>query len=146
MKSVIGYILCGVIGGVVSAICVTYFYKPQANDNVFEGSGSGVAFGKSFNRAKDSLNGIFSVGFSTAAERSLKPVVHIRSVIVYDGNGHEFLGDDFWTALAVVVSPLAGADRLGDFCGRIQRRAVEPRRRTQLDCRRRYHRRAPDGL
>jgi serine protease Do len=96
MRSLIGYILCGIFGGVIAAASVIYFYKPGSTENVFQGSGSGIAFGKSLNKAKDSLNGVFSVGFSNAADRSLKPVVHIRSVIVYDGNGNEFLGDGFW--------------------------------------------------
>jgi serine protease Do len=96
MRSIIGYIICGIIGGAIAALSVMYFYRPTLSDNVFQGSGSGVAFGKSLNKAKDSLNGVFNVGFSNAADRSLKPVVHIRSVIMYDKNGREFLGDGFW--------------------------------------------------
>src|SRR4051795_3485276 len=57
-----------------------------------------------------------------------------------------FLGDDLRPALAAVESAVAGADRLGDLRGRVQCRAVQPRRRPFVDLLRRRHRRAPDGI
>ena len=100
MKRVISHLFTGVVGGIIAFILVLYFYKPTQSDNVFDGGRTipGSSFGKStsFSNKADSLNNIFSIGFGDAADKSLKPVVHIRSFVVTENREEEYFGDGFW--------------------------------------------------
>jgi serine protease Do len=100
MKRVLSHLFTGIVGGVIAFILVLYFYKPTHSDNVFDGGGAipGSSFGKAanFSSKADSLNNVFSIGFGDAADKSLKPVVHIRSIVVSEHRDEEYFGDGFW--------------------------------------------------
>jgi serine protease Do len=106
MKKLLNLIIAGVIGSLFTLFILFTFYKPEYR--VYQQAGPEIngRFASLLSKGADSINNVFSVGFGSAAERSLQQVVHIKSSArMKTGNYQfhnipdpfrDFFGDDFF--------------------------------------------------